>query len=62
VAMAAAEHDRRVRELTLTTAGAKLEAQLTGTQMKQLQEVFVQAGPDAESGWMQVMHTLGKQY
>lgn len=61
VEMATAEHDRRVRKLTLTTAGAKLEAQLTGTQMKQLQEVFAQAGSAAESGWMQVMHALGRQ-
>lgn len=61
VTMATAEHDRRVRELTLTESGAKLEDQLTGTQMKQLQEVFDQVGPDAESGWMQVMHALGKQ-
>lgn len=61
VTMATAEHDRRVRELTLTESGAKLEGQLTGTQMKQLQEVFDQVGQDAEFGWMRVMHALGKQ-
>ena len=60
VAMGTAEHDKRVRELTLTTAGAKLEAQLTGTQMKQLKSVFEEAGASAEAGWHQVMHILGE--
>ncbi|MDO8768481.1 MAG: MarR family winged helix-turn-helix transcriptional regulator [Burkholderiaceae bacterium] len=59
VAMETAEHDRRVRELALTPVGVKLEAQLTGTQMKQLQSVFQQTGPDAEAGWQQVMRCLG---
>ena len=58
VAMETAEHDRRVRELVLTQIGVKLEAQLTGTQMKQLQSVFLQAGPEAEAGWHQVMRCL----
>lgn len=58
VAMATAEHDRRVRQLTLTASGAKLEAQLTGTQMKQLRAVFEEAGKNAEAGWHQVMHCL----
>jgi DNA-binding MarR family transcriptional regulator len=61
VAMEAAEHDRRVRQLTLTPEGRKLEAQLTGTQMKQLQAVFEQAGADAEAGWHQVMAGLAGQ-
>lgn len=61
VAMDTAAHDRRVRQLSLTPAGAKLEAQLTGTQMKQLQTVFAQAGASAEAGWHQVMHSLSGQ-
>lgn len=61
VAMETAEHDGRVRQLTLTTSGAKLEAQLTGTQMKQLQSVFDQAGEKAETGWHQVMRCLSGQ-
>jgi DNA-binding MarR family transcriptional regulator len=61
VAMDTAEDDRRVRQLTLTASGAKLEAQLTGTQIKQLQAVFEQAGKDAEIGWLQVMHGLCRQ-
>lgn len=60
IAMDTAEHDRRVRQLTLTSSGTKLEAQLTGTQMKQLQEVFAQAGAEAEAGWHQVMCCLGR--
>lgn len=59
IAMDTAEHDRRVRQLTLTSSGTKLEAQLTGTQMKQLQEVFALAGAEAEAGWHQVMRCLG---
>jgi len=58
VAMGTAEHDRRVRQLTLTPSGAKLEAHLTGTQMKQLQTVFERTGACAEAGWHQVMRGL----
>lgn len=61
VAMDTAGHDRRVRELTLTASGEKLEAKLTGTQMKQLQAVFDQAGANAEAGWHHVMRCLGGQ-
>ena len=60
VAMDTAEHDRRVRQLSLTANGSKLEAQLTGTQMKQLQTVFEQAGADAEAGWHQVMSKMAE--
>jgi DNA-binding MarR family transcriptional regulator len=61
IATVTAEHDRRVRQLTLTPDGAKLESQLTGTQMKQLEAVFNQAGPNAEEGWHQVMLILSEQ-
>jgi DNA-binding MarR family transcriptional regulator len=61
IAMDTADHDRRVRQLSLTASGSKLEAQLTGTQMKQLQTVFEQAGTDAEAGWHQVMRLLSQQ-
>lgn len=60
IAMMTAEHDRRVRQLSLTTHGSKLEAQLTGTQMKQLQAVFEQAGAEAEAGWHLVMRSLAE--
>lgn len=58
VAIDTAEHDRRVRQLRLTAAGAKLEAQLTGAQMKLLQAVFEQSGANAEAGWHRVMRNL----
>ena len=61
IAMDTAEHDRRVRELSLTATGAKLESQLTGTQMKQLQAVFDQVGAEAEAGWHRVMCGLSAQ-
>lgn len=61
IAMDTAAHDRRVRQLSLTPSGAKLEAQLTGTQMKQLQAVFKQVGAEAEAGWHQVMRCLSEQ-
>ncbi len=61
VAMDTAEHDKRVRELSLTPSGAELEAQLTGTQMQQLQAVFEQVGSSAEAGWHQVMCSLSGQ-
>ncbi|MDD1620354.1 MAG: MarR family transcriptional regulator [Methylococcaceae bacterium] len=61
VAMDAAEYDKRVRELSLTTSGAELEAQLTGTQMQQLQTVFELVGANAEEGWHQVMRSLSGQ-
>ncbi len=61
VSIDTAEHDRRVRQLSLTASGAELEAQLTGTQMKQLQAVFEQVGDSAETGWHQVMRSLSGQ-
>ena len=61
VAMTTAEHDRRVRQLVLTRVGQQLEAQLTGTQMSQLQTVFEEVGPEAEAGWHRVMAVLSHQ-
>jgi DNA-binding MarR family transcriptional regulator len=61
IAMDTAEHDRRVRQLSLTANGSKLEAQLTGTQMKLLQAAFEKAGSDAEAGWHQVMRCLAEE-
>jgi hypothetical protein len=61
VATNTAEHHGRVRQLSLTASGAKLEAQLTGTQIKQLQTVFKHAGADAEAEWHQVMLRLSER-
>jgi DNA-binding MarR family transcriptional regulator len=60
IAMDTAEHDRRVRQLSLTPSGSKLEAQLTGSQMKQLQAVFDRVGSEAEAGWHRVMTSLAE--
>ncbi len=61
VVMNTAERDGRVRQLALTPTGMQLEAQLTGTQLKQLQAVFEQAGASAAAGWHQVMRILSGQ-
>jgi DNA-binding MarR family transcriptional regulator len=58
IAMRVAAHDRRVKELRLTYEGEKLEARLSGTQRKQLAEVFGEAGGAAEAGWRKVMQRL----
>lgn len=60
VAMRVAAHDRRVKQLRLTYEGERLEARLSGTQRKQLAEVFGAAGPAAEAGWRQVMRRLAE--
>ena len=51
-------HDRRVKELQLSKAGAKLEAKLTQTQMQHLSRAFDKAGPAALQGWEQIMREL----
>ncbi len=50
--------DGRVRELRLTSAGKRLEARLTGTQLLQLDNVFAEAGSDAEKAWRKAMKLL----
>ena len=58
VTVHAAAHDRRYRQLSLTTDGRRLEAQLTGTQMKHLAAVFAVEGAQAEAAWQAVMRRL----
>lgn len=58
VEMQAAAHDRRIKQLSLTAEGGKLESQLTGTQLKQLDAIFDAAGPRAAAGWRAVMQAL----
>ena len=58
VAVRAAEHDRRFKELRLTHDGEKLEALLTGTQMKHLAAAFGAAGAPAEAAWKRVMKSI----
>ncbi len=52
-------HDRRVKQLRLTTSGRRLERRLTGTQMALLGDVFATAGTPATQGWREVMAALG---
>ena len=56
----AAPDDRRRKRLRLTVAGERLEAKLTATQLKLLDEVFAEVGPTAERGWKRAMQRLDK--
>ena len=60
VAAVAGAQDRRVRNLRLTADGERLEAELSGAQMRHLQAAFEAMGPDAEAGWRRVMGDLAK--
>ncbi len=61
IVMRTAPHDRRVKQLRLTYEGEKLEARLTQTQMKQLEAVFAEVGPETEAAWSAVMRAMSKQ-
>jgi DNA-binding MarR family transcriptional regulator len=52
------ERDRRFRRLRLTEAGRKLEAQLTGTQMRHLEAVFNRTGGKSEQAWKSIMRAI----
>jgi len=52
------EQDRRFRRLRLTEAGRKLEAQLTGTQMRHLETVFNRNGGKNEQAWKAIMRAM----
>lgn len=52
------EQDRRFRRLRLTEAGRKLEAQLTGTQMRHLETVFNRNGGKNEQAWKSIMRAM----
>jgi len=58
VAVLAHAEDRRVKRLSLTQDGRRLEAELTGTQMRQLSEAFDKAGAADQAGWARVMASL----
>ena len=57
---ATAGEDRRVRQLVLTEEGHRLEAELTGVQMRLMEEAFATAGPAAETGWRTVTAALAR--
>lgn len=53
--------DRRVRHLSLSASGKRLEATLSGTQTELLAAVFARCGRSAQRHWLQVMHALHDQ-
>ena len=61
VVVRADEQDRRFKRLSLTSEGKKLEAQLTGAQMKLLSAVFTATGSRAEVAWKTVMRDLPRR-
>lgn len=60
ITVTTAEYDQRVRQLSLSPAGKKLESQLTDTQIQLLRQVFQQLGKETETAWLQVMQCLNK--
>lgn len=58
VAAVPGSQDRRIKNLRLTPEGQRLEAELTGAQMRRLETAFAQAGPEGEAGWRRVMADL----
>lgn len=58
IAAATAAHDRRVKELSLTAEGRRLEQRLTATQTRHLEAAFAAAGPKAVDGWHAVMREM----
>ncbi|WP_304187373.1 MarR family winged helix-turn-helix transcriptional regulator [Phenylobacterium aquaticum] len=58
VAALPAASDRRVKNLRLTPEGQRLEAELTGAQMRHLEAAFDKAGETDEQGWRAVMAVL----
>lgn len=56
----AGKEDKRIRQLTLTAAGKRLETQLCRTQNELLEKAFASAGSKAEAGWREVMQQLAQ--
>ncbi|MBD3768954.1 MAG: MarR family transcriptional regulator [Rhodobacterales bacterium] len=52
------EADRRVKRLCLTEKGKRLEAELTGAQVRRLGRVFEVVGADDANRWFRVMTEL----
>lgn len=57
----ASHADGRVRELRLTSEGARLESSLSGGQRRRMDSVFREAGPGAEAAWREVMRRLAEE-
>jgi len=54
------DRDRRFKRLALTAEGRKLEAHLTGTQLKLMAAVFGATGSTAEAAWKAVMREIAR--
>jgi len=52
------QQDRRIKRLTLTARGSRLEEQLSGMQRRRFAKVFAESGPVAEQAWHHVMTLL----
>ena len=50
--------DLRIKQLSLSTTGKKLERQLTKIQMQQLESVFSRAGRKAMKDWQSIMKEI----
>lgn len=50
--------DLRIKQLSLSAAGKKLERQLTRIQMQQLESVFSRAGRKAMKDWQSIMKEI----
>ncbi len=54
--------DGRIRRLSLSAAGSKLEHELSEVQRKRFAEIFSATGPAAERHWHRVMALLGERF
>ena len=54
--------DGRVRRLSLSAAGKKLEHELSEVQRQRFAEIFAATGPAAEKHWHRVMTLLGEKF
>ena len=52
------QEDLRIKQLSLSTSGKKLERQLTRIQMQQLESVFSRAGRKAMKDWQLIMKEI----
>jgi len=55
---ARANYDGRVKLLSLTEKGIKLEQRLSETQIKMFSETFAKSNKDAEHAWTDIMRTM----
>jgi DNA-binding MarR family transcriptional regulator len=54
-------HDRRYKRLELSATGSVLEAELSDTQLRMLQQTFGELGPETERSWRRVMDAIAER-